>query len=257
MPKADRARVAAKAEAIRSGGILPASPGPGLVSAGTILFFIPTAAFAVTGFASDERVGPVWFFFAILFFIFFAVFLLLDATTVPPKRRTTPEQAVRAFYGSIQRRRYGRAYACVSPLDRTSDPRSTVPITLLAVHPRPFGFDRAVSFGKYWRAQAGLDDRFVGGYHKHLRHKLVRVETVRPGVARATVELRVRGYPSATGCLFLIIGILVVAVMMALTKEQVFAVEKLLYEKDGLWWMANGELGDAEDRALADALLSN
>lgn len=257
LPKADRSRVAAKAEAIRKGDIPAAPPGPGRISAWTIVWFVPTVLFAGFAAASDDEDAVVALaVFACIFGLFLLLALLLDLTVAPPKKRGTPEEAVRAFYGNLRRRRYRRAFFCVSPLDRSGPPRSTVPVPVLAVESRPYPFDGSGSFGRYWRSQAGLDDRFVGGYHKNLAARVLEVKTIRPGLARASVELRVKGYPSMTGCLFLIIGILVVVVMMALTKEQVFVVEKLVYEKDGLWWMANGELGDAEDRALADALAS-
>lgn len=40
----------------------------------------------------------------------------------------------------------------------------------------------------------------------------------------------------------------------AVIKEQAFEVRKVVFEKDGLWWLASGEFGDGEDAALEEFL---
>ena len=260
---AHEAAAKSKAHAILSGELPPSPPAPGPLSPSTWMSLILTIVVALPGVLvyvlspqPDDTTGclAVSLIIAGIPAIFLIVNFILDLTGPSPRKRSTPEEAVRAFYGAVKRRHYGRAWACLSPLDRTAEVRVTQEIPALSVDAKPYPFDRKGKFGKYWRSQAGLDDKGIGGYHKGLKYEIAGVDEIRPGVAAVRVRLRIGGYPSAVILAFLAIGLLVVILMYALRKEETFEVRKVVYERDGLWWMASGELGDGEDAALEELL---
>ena len=256
-------RAKKKAEAIATGEIPAAPPPPGPISSGSWTSIVITVVLAVPGLlvyalATDESdregcliVSLVFAGFAALFVL---GFLIRDLTGPSPRKRFTPEAAAKAFYAAIRRRHYGRAWACVSPLDRTAETHSTLEIPVLSVQAKGFTFENKKPFGKYWRCQAGMDDRGIGGYHKGLKYEILQSEEIRPGVALVHVRFKVEGYPSALILVAVAALIIGVILMVVFRKEQSFEVRKVVYEKDGLWWMASGEFGDGEDAVLEELL---
>ncbi len=250
-----------KAEAIVSGQIPAALPGPGVISGATwasiivtLLILIPGVVVSLVGNDKERGCLVASIVFGALVSIAILVNGIMDLMSVAPSKRYTPEAAVKAFYGAIKRRQYGRAWACLSPLERTPDPRNTRPIPTLSVDSRPFAFNPKKVFGKYWRAQAGMDDKFLGGFHKSLTYTVLGTEEVRPGVALVHLRLTVGGYPSWTVLMVCLALLIAVVLMMVMRKQESFEVSKLVYERDGLWWLANGEFDDGEDLAIAEAI---
>src|SRR5262249_54355669 len=152
-----------------------------------------------------------------------------------------PERAVKAFYGALRRKSYGRAYACLSPLDRIAELRPTQPIERLSVPDRSFSFNDAKGFTQYWKEQSGLATGFMGGYHKTLQAKVLNVETIADRVAAVDVRLSLSGYPPWT-VIGIFCGLLpAIIIVVLMTRNETFHVRKLVVEKDGLWWILNGE----------------
>ncbi len=250
-----RTRAEKKASEIAAGRVPPGFPGPGRLTAWTWTWLILTLILAglAAGFSREEGCLVFACVIGVFTFLFLLICLGLDLATVPPGGRTTPERAVRAFYGALRRQLYGRAYACVSPLDRTAEPRHTPSVPALELQPAPFGFDTPKSFRKYWRSLAG-SAASIAGWNRSLRFKVLEVNPLGPGRAVARVSLTLSGYPSAIILAFLAIGVLVIILVYALSKKEQIEVRKLLVERDGLWWLANGEVGDGEDAALMELL---
>jgi hypothetical protein len=254
VPDALRARV----EALRTGAVPSAPPGPGAVTpvTWTVLVFslLPAVAGAAVEMAAtspkDEGCLGVGLGVGGFFFVIFLIALISDLCTPSPRTRTTPERAVKAFYGALRRKSYGRAYACLSPLDRISDLRPTLAIGRLDVPERTFSFKDKAGFQQYWREQAGVSTAFLGGYHKTIQATIVRVTPLSADLAAADLKLEVSGYPSLA-----ILGIfcgLVPALLLILlmTRREYFEVRKLLVKKDGLWWIVNGEFTPEGDEAI-------
>jgi hypothetical protein len=248
-------RAGKKAAEIAAGRVPFTPPGPGHLTPWTWTWLILTLALGglAAGFSREEGCLIFSCISGAFTFLFLLVCLGLDLATAPPRGRATPERAVRAFYGAIRRQLYGRAYACLSPLDRTADPRHTPSVPAIEIRPEAFGFDRIKTFKKYWRSTAGTATS-ITGWHRSLRYKVLEVTPLGPGTAVARVSLTLSGYPAALVLAVLAIGILVLILIYALRKQHPLEVRKLLVERDGRWWMANGELGDDEDRALAEIL---
>jgi len=93
-------------------------------------------------------------------------------------------------------KQYGRAYACLSPLDRIPDQRPTLAIGSLDVKDKTYSFKDKVEFGRYWRFQSGRSMDIFGGYHKVIQAKILHVAEIRPGVAAADLRIEMSGYPS-------------------------------------------------------------
>ena len=249
------ARARRKAEVLSAGGVASVPPGPGRITAMTWVSLVLTLLCLGLGIAASKKegclvVGIVMGSFIALFFL---IFLVMDLLTVPPSGRTSPERAVRAFYGALKRRLYGRAYACVSPLDRTTDLRETREVPSLSIRPESHSFATKREFARYWKALAGTAGS-IAGTNKSLKYQILEVKPISPRHAVARVRLTVSGYPSAAILAFLVVGILVVVLLLALTKNESWEVEKLLVERDGQWWLANGEFWSEEDEALAGFL---
>lgn len=229
-----------KFECVESGRIEAAPPGPGRITAPTWVFGIITVLLVGAGLAASREDGclAVAIMFAVFVFIPFLVYLGMDLAGVPPSGRTTPERGVRAYYGALRRRQYSRAYACLSPLDRTTALRNTRSIPGFSITPAECAFDLLSGFKRYWRTLAGAGYGLVGT-HKRLDFRLQEVQPVRSGWVMATIELRVTDATLST----------------LLGSKKSFTVHKLLVERDGLWWMANGEFWSEEDEVL-EAMLS-
>lgn len=257
-------RAARKAEAIASGGIPDPSSLPGPLSPSSWTALVIVLVLAVPGvlveILSSGRDSKGCMAVSLVFAGFAAIFavasILQDLLGPSPRRRGTPVAAVKAFYGSIKRHHYARAWACLSPLDRTAESRFTQKLASLSVDQRNFSFDKAKPFGKYWRAQAGLDDRGMGGFHKSLKYEVLGSQEIRPGVAVVRVRLKVGGYPSWI-VITVLLGVLIAVILMfALRKEESFELQKIVYRQGDTWWVAGGEFGDDEDALLEQRLLS-
>jgi len=191
------------------------------------------------------------------FMVIFLICLVVDLCTPSPKSRTSPERAVKAFYGALRRKSYGRAYACLSPLDRIDELRPTLAIGRLDVPERSFSFATKKGFAEYWREQAGLATGFLGGYHKSIQAKIIKVTPVGADVAAVDLRIDVSGYPSLA-TLGVFCGLLpAVLLIVLMTRRETFEVRKLLVLKEGLWWMVNGEFTPEGDEAIERLLLSS
>ena len=245
--------VAAKAQAILEGRIPEAPPGPGKITAWTIVWAVVLAALVALEVFNDPERRGVFLFFAVLGLIFLLIPLVNDLMTVAPSGRSTAKRGAQAFFGALARGHTRRAWACLSPVDRTDRPRALPTTVHLPAQTERFGFGTASSFRKWWRAASGVSSS-IAGWHKRLTYKVLSVEELAPGLAVARVSVKIGGYPAWT-TLTVCIGLLIAVILiMVLRKEDSFEVRKLLIERDGAWWMVNGELDDAEDRALLPLL---
>jgi len=260
VPPALKARV----DALRTGTIPSAPPGPGAILPMTWAMLVLSLIPAIAGMAAelaakakkDEGCLAVGLVVGGIFFFIFLICLAVDLSTPSPKTRTTPERAVKAYYGALRRKQYGRAYACLSPLDRIPDERPTLAIGSLEVKERSYSFKDKDGFGRYWRAQAGLSVDFLGGFHKSIQAKLIRVAEIRPGIAAADIKIDMSGYPTWT-VFGIFCGLLpAVILIMVMTKRETFEVRKLLVKKDGLWWIVNGEFTHEGDEAIERLLIT-
>ena len=258
----DESRAKEKAQAIHTGAVPAAPPPPGPVSSSTwtslvvmLVLAIPGILAHVLGNGNDtEGCLVISLVFAGFAAIFVVAYLIQDLVGPSPRQRPTPEAAAKAFYAMLKRRQYGRAWACLSPLDRTVETHATTELARLSVERKEFPFSPKKPFGKYWRKQCGLDDKGLGGYHKSLKYEILGTRKIRPGVAEVHVRLRVGGYPSIV-VLAVFAGVLIaVILMLVLRREETFEVRKIVHEKDGQWWIASGEFGDGEDAFLAEML---
>lgn len=256
--------LAARVDALRTGAIPSAPPGPGAILPITwamlVFSLVPALLGAGVELAATTRSneGCLGAGLAVggFFFVIFLICLAVDLSTPSPKTRTTPERAVKAYYGALRRKQYGRAYACLSPLDRIPDQRPTLAIGSLDVKERTYSFKDQEDFGRYWRFQSGLSTEVFGGYHKSIQARILKVEEIRPGVAAADLRLDMSGYPTLA-----ILGILcgvvpALILILVMTKRESFEVRKLLVRKDGLWWIVNGEFTHEGDEAIERLLLT-
>lgn len=264
MPESDAVPPALKArvEALLKGAIPAAPPGPGAIFPVTWVMLGIAVLMVLSGLAvsltaknkSDEGCMAVGLGLGGICFFVFLILLIVDLTTPSPKTRTTPERGVKAFYGALRRKSYGRAYACLSPLDRIPDLRPTMAIPRLDVKEESYSFDKKEGFAKYWRAQSGLASGFLGGYNKTIQAKVLGVSDVGPNLAMADVELLISGFPT-TAYLGLFCGALpAVILILVLTRRETFRVRKLLVKRDNLWWMVNGEFTPEGDEAIEQQL---
>lgn len=258
VPPALKARV----DALRTGAIPAAPPGPGAILPITwamlVLALIPGIAGIAASLSSSKEEGCLGAGLAVggFFLFIFLICLAVDLSTPSPKTRTSPERAIRAFYGSLRRKQYGRAYACLSPLDRTADQRPVLAVPVLSVREQLYTFKDKDDFGRYWRAQSGLSTEVLGGYHKTIRAKILKVEKIRPDLAAVEVRLELSGYPT-----FAILGVLcgllpVIILIAVLTKRESYTFRKLVVQKSGLWWIVNGEFTPDGDEAVERLLLT-
>ncbi len=247
----------ARVEALRSGAIPSAPPGPGpvtpltwaLLGIGVASALVGSAA-EFAGGAKNEGCLTAGVVIGFIFFFISLVGLAVDFATPAPKSRTTPERAVKAFYGALRRKSYKRAYACLSPLDRTLDLRPTQAIERLSVPDRSYDFHDLKSFTQYGGDQSALANFFFGGYHKTLRADVGNGEAITDRVAAVDVRISLSGYPPLTA-VALLCGVVPALIMIALmTRNETFYVRKLVVEKDGLWWIVNGEFSADGDEAI-------
>jgi hypothetical protein len=254
----------ARVEALRSGAIPSAPPGPGSITplTWTMLGFalVPAlvgAAAELAGRSKNQGCLAGGVGVGAFFFLIFLIALIADLVSPSPRSRTTPERAAKAFYAALRRKSYRRAYACLSPLDRIDALRPIFPIGRLSVPQGSFSFDDRKGFAKYWREQSGLATGLFGGYHKTLRAKVLKVETVTDRVAAVDLRLDMSGYPPAT-VIAVFCGLLPALILIAVTtRQETFHFRKLVVEKDGLWWLLNGEFSDDGDEAIERLLATS
>src|SRR5882672_4953348 len=117
VPPALKSRV----EALLKGSIPSAPPGPGAILPITwamlVLAVLPSIAGIIVELTATRKqdAGCMGVGLGVggFFFFLFLVCLVVDLLTPSPKTRTTPERGVKAFYGALRRKQYGRAYACL------------------------------------------------------------------------------------------------------------------------------------------------
>ena len=238
----------AKAAAINEGRFPPTDPGPGRLtgpSFSTCLVLACAAVLLAIGFA-EQKPGevPIVLAFGLIVVIPGFFMMLSDLLVPPPSRRLRSGEAIAAFFGALSRRRYGRAYACVTPLDRNQVPRMTFETPSLESSTLHATFESAASFARYWGAMVGRWDR-------RLRHFLLETENLSPSAVIVTVEVRIRGISRWAPDFVVVSGLLRMA---AAQREDSLELRKLVILHDGRWWLANGELSDAEDETIAALL---
>lgn len=237
----------AKAAAIRDGNAPSVAPGPGRwtgFSVRTLLLLGLAGFLSVLGLTAGSQ-SLAFFAFAGLFGIPAVFMAISDIGAQPPKVRHRPQTAISAFLDSLARRRYARAYRCISPLDRNTVPRMTFEMKSLSSQVLHATFETPISFGRYWRS-------LVGGWDRGLKYLIMQTEITTPSTAIVTVELRIKGLSNRAPSL---VGLGGAIPMLMAQREDTFEVRKLVFLHDDRWWLANGELGDWEDEAIS-ALLS-
>jgi len=178
---------------------------------------------------------------AVVLPIFALIFFINDLTVPSFQGRITPEKGLKAFLRGLCAKRYKFGYACVLEGDKDALVRLRPAVPKLGVVREEFDFSSSEGFKAYWKGLL----HYKGTQATVSR---IRLGTVQGNYAVVTAEIKLNRH-SGTG--FLLFGVLGA---MLMGDKETLKVSKLLRRSGGQWWVVNGELDSAEDRALEAAL---
>lgn len=256
-----RKRLAAKEEALAkqlaSGGMpeIPWGVG-GKFRIRTIVGAVLTVVGVIVGAAmiafGDNDVAPFAFVpitTAVIAVICTLVAFLNDMKTPCASARTTPVAGIKAFLQSLRVGRFDYAYACLLSSDKDSTERRRKAFEDLKVKAGTFSFAELSGFKAYWKNLT----RTSGGCTRRMAVSSFSVEKEEGDWALVRVSAKLQAYPSAIviAVIFGLPGIVIACILIAvMTKRETVEITKLLRKVNGQWYVVNGELESAEDRAI-------
>jgi len=254
-----RARLAAKEKKIAgqlaSGG-MPAVRRPSLriltlVTAGAALVVL---VLTVLAFSAKGDTAVMFGVLGVVALIILGIGVLVafanDMQMLFYSKRNSPEKGLKAFLHSIRMGRYACAYACLLDGDKDELERYRRAIPSVSVPEGRFSLATLEGFRSYWK---GLT-RPGGAYMRRAVLSDFAVVGTVGEYARVKVSVKIEAYPWPL-LLCLPLALLPVAIIIAvITKRETLTTTKLLRRVNGQWWVVNGELDSAEDRALEAAL---
>lgn len=234
-------------------------PDPMRIGVWTIITFVLTAFLFSIPFWNPPRRQDEQILIAVMASIWtgipFIILVLYDLFKTMPSKCKDPKKAMKKFLGSLRfNGSRKRAYTCwLAQPDKTATPRMTPAAEKVTEPSMEFGFADRAGFVQYWKR---LLSGSVGSARQYT-YSVGTVQEIAPGYALADVSIKIARVP--TWPLIFVFGggagiLIGVIIQQAMKSTCSWNFRKLLVERDGRWWVANGEANDAFDLALAEQI---